>query len=552
MTTSAEEVNVLHSTIMCRTCMAGDSESVTLTPLAACLEDDASIASVVAELTAVQVMENDGLPEHICVNCTNELKRFVEFIKMVRKTDRMLRQIFKNEIKIEDSIDFETFEVQAEDKLEELQIETVVEEEYLLEDTVWEVERIDSALEIELVKSPKSEKDFFGFEDDEKHAEPSQAEISIKTDTSEDVGESDELDEVEQKTFKVLSRSEGDFLCCACFHIFYTEDEFIKHCKTHDTKANMTKSNVCEICFRRYKTRQALALHRKHSKATTIFECVRCYVRFVDVKRRRQHAHNHPQREILKSSVLTRIPLLPYYRRGHICCAQGCGLSFPSDEQLIAHAHAAHLVNKYDASLPDKRQKPYECAVCYKRFDNRNALRMHQRRKYKQPPRQCSICGFEVRGSVALAAHEQKHTNEKPFQCDLCDKKFANRSLLKAHSVIHTNNKMFVCSTCGAAFQRKATMQNHELLHMDQLPYLCDLCPRAFRVKYKLEMHKRSHTGLRPYPCRFCEKSFADHSNRSRHEMSHTGIKPYKCSYCDKTFITKRLRADHEGTHRPK
>ncbi|XP_058813035.1 zinc finger protein 25-like [Topomyia yanbarensis] len=546
MSAKTEDLNF---STMCRACMTNGSESHTLTSLASSLEDDVSIASVIDELTAVQIQEHDGLPELICASCVEELKRFVEFIKMVRQTDRLLRQIFKSNI-IEVKVEDEDSAPNSRHKLEMLQVEAVVEEEYLENDLNWTEDRVDDELET----SPDncSEQEFIGFDDIEEQAESplgqNEVERSVKIDLNEDVSE--ELDEVEQKTFKILARNEGDFLCCFCFQIFSTEEKLIIHCERHKTSVNLTKSNVCQVCFRRYKTPHGLELHRRHSGATKIFECVRCLTRFVDAKRRRQHAHNHPRKEVLQSSVFTPIVLLPDYRKGRICCAQACGLSFPTDELLIAHAHEAHRMNKYEASLPEKRKKPLECLICFKRFDNRNALRLHQVRKYKKSPQQCSICGCGVRGGAALAAHERNHRNEKPFQCELCPKRFTSAALLKAHSIVHSNDRQFVCSVCGMAFQRKVNLQNHELIHLGQLPYPCELCKKSFRVKYRLEQHKRSHTGVRPYPCRYCDKSFADHSNRQRHEMSHTGIKPYKCSNCEKTFITKRLRSEHEATHR--
>ncbi|XP_065078525.1 oocyte zinc finger protein XlCOF6-like [Ochlerotatus camptorhynchus] len=562
---------------MCRTCMQSGSPSDALLPLSADLEEDAPIVSVICELTAIQIDPDDGLPEGICGGCVEEMKRFVAFIKKVRISDRKLRQMFKSagasgteaalvKIKIENNFCKE--ELVVDDKLEEVLEEVVVEEEYLdLDDGVeWKLEQRSedepTQSTFEVTAETSSEVEFIGF--DEAEEEPSAEAIPDLTTRGtkrkrKPYRSKDEpgidysvLDEIEQETYTTMELSENDHLCCACYQVFETAEELKDHCEEHNkkTRLNIMKPNVCEICFRRYTNSQGLDMHRKQSQKTTkIYECIRCKARFINSKTRRQHAHNHPQTEVIQSSVIAPIRIQANYRSGRICCAQGCGEAFRTDEELIEHAHEAHRLNKFAANLPEYQDKPFECPVCFKRFYAQKTLMKHQKRKYKNPFRQCSICGAKVHSAVALAAHERMHIGEKPFQCSTCDKFFVSAALLKAHSIVHRKDKPFICPVCGRGFQRKATLQKHELIHAGVLAFECEVCAKPFRTKPRLELHMRSHTGVKPYPCRYCDKSFADHSNRQRHEMGHTGIKPYKCSQCDKTFITKRLQAEHETTN---
>ncbi|XP_055523701.1 zinc finger protein 892-like [Wyeomyia smithii] len=565
-----------HGSNLCRTCMANIDDPDSSISLVAHLEDDSAVGDVISELTAVQVQEHTDLPGQICASCLEELKRFIQFIRKVRETDRTLRQRLREEIV---EVKEETVEIGEEElyqDIETLDFETeMIDEKYSAAEVnyvewneiqpekshaaTYEVSIVDESLEASSMDN-KSELEFIGFEDSavkddvsgNMDEEPVVLDQSIDTDNKDPSLKKalDDLDEVERKLFRVIVRTKGDFICCACFQIFKTEAALKAHCECHKSRMSFHKSHSCPVCYRRYTTPRAVETHRKQARASKIYECTRCRVRLIDPKRRRQHAHNHPTRELLNSSVLTPIRLQPNYRRGHICCAQACGLAFPSDELLIAHAHEAHKVNKYGASLPGKKEKPFECKVCFKRFRNRGGLRMHQKRKYKETGQQCSICGLNLPTTATLEAHERKHRDEKPFRCEECFKCFSSPAFVKAHMLVHSNDKPFVCSFCEMAFQRKAALLNHELIHTGALPFPCELCSKAFRVKPRLEQHMRTHTGVRPYPCRYCEKSFADHSNRQRHEMGHTGIKPHKCSYCEKTFITRRLRGEHERTHR--
>ncbi|XP_055638208.1 gastrula zinc finger protein XlCGF26.1-like [Toxorhynchites rutilus septentrionalis] len=565
-----------YSSAICRACMTSGSSEV-LVSLGASLDGDASISSVIEELIGVEMREDDGLPGQICGRCVHELRRLSAYIKKVRETDRTLREIYEG-IKSEANwTRSELDEVLEQEERLELDSNLGVEEEYLEyeedvsckgeppENTTEQREaesneQHETKLEVEVNNS--SEVEFIGFDHGDEQSEDrreifyEEQEGSDMLNVDDDIQEldgDDTLDKQEQQTFKILLRKQEDFLCCACYHFFPSEEALMEHCEMHNqkTRSNLMKPHVCDICYRRYTTARALNSHREQSLTGKIYECKRCRARFINRKRRREHAHNHPQTEVIQSSVIAPIRLQPNYRKGKICCAQACGISFPTDELLIAHAHEAHRMNKFEAALPENINKPFECPVCFKRFFNKNALRQHQKRKYKKSIQQCSICGLRLPGPTALATHERMHRDEKPYPCQICDKAFASGALLKAHSVVHSTDKPFVCSVCGAGFQRKATLKNHELLHSGQLPFQCDLCPKAFRVKPRLELHMRSHTGVRPYKCRYCDKTFADHSNRQRHEMGHTGVKPYKCAQCEKTFITKRLLSEHETTHHP-
>ncbi|XP_055586215.1 gastrula zinc finger protein XlCGF26.1-like [Uranotaenia lowii] len=577
--TSTGEVEI------CRTCMVGDAAS--FVSLSSSLEEDAPIANVVEELTAIQMDLKIGLPDRVCQKCVQQLRQFVAFIKKVRHSDRTLRRQLKSGLGpkpvqavelIASASTSEDVKQQPVDLKEEYTLaeETevhILEEEYLeFEDDFTmkeeDPEEEEKELDFDVMfdgqnEGGESDTEFIGFDNDSGNNDSKSLEqtkkqkrrtkAEIEQDNIDDKAQlkHDELDEIELETFRIVERTADELVCCGCYQVFSTEEELKEHSAVHASKTskNSSRPYVCTTCYRRYTNVNGLQIHIKQTKTMKIYECVRCNQKIINPKTRRNHAHNHPQRKVLQSSVLAPIRLQPDYRQGYICCAQACGLAFKTDEDLLEHAHSAHRVNKFNLELPENQDKPFACPVCFKCFTNQDSLRKHQKRVYKSDKLQCTICGLKFITSVALANHETKHRSERAFKCPECPKAFATKGDLKAHSISHQTDRPYVCSVCGAGFQRKGSLINHERIHSDQKAFQCQYCPKAFKIKYALQLHTRTHTGERPYHCNYCEKSFADHTNRQRHEMSHTGIKPHKCRFCEKTFITRRLRAEHERSN---
>ncbi|XP_053695481.1 zinc finger protein ZFP2-like [Sabethes cyaneus] len=569
---------------ICRICMANATGG--LVPIFSKLED-AFIANIIVECTAVQILEDDGLPTAICQPCIGDLKRMISFIKRARDSDRKLRKIFletstktDGEQTAGETTNWESNvqtlavfadEIKAEVDSDEDQTAFKDDgpsgQEEVANGSDWKSDGSSDAKPAKK-RGRKARKNRYRESDDDSNYDSDSLVKRMKKtkkrgrkaackveDDDDNYDKEDVLDDKELATYKIVVVGKNQLICCACLQVFDSQTDLQAHGEKNHVKkrrVNTSKTNICEICFRRYSTSAALRTHlRRVAEATKIYNCNKCTARFIDQSRRRQHAHHHPRdKEIVPSKVIVApIPVVVQEEYGRICCAQACYQSFETEELLIAHAHTAHKMNKVEQSLDENRDKPIECPVCFKRFYDEISLQRHQQRNYKPLSHQCSVCGLKVRGGEALATHERSHRNEKPFECEVCHKNFTSKGSLKAHMMVHSGEKPFVCSTCGWSFRRKRNLQVHVLSHTNNQPFQCEICQKAFKSKVHLQYHMRTHTGEKPYPCRFCEKAFADHTNRQRHEMSHTGIKPYKCCYCDKTFIRKRFQVDHESSH---
>ncbi|KAL9708137.1 hypothetical protein quinque_011655 [Culex quinquefasciatus] len=516
------------------------------------------IATIITECTAVQIFEDDELPQQICDDCFKELNNFVKFIQKTRDADRSLRELYKKPVvKVED---VEVTEDVKPGTFLKVEIEDY-HEDAVFSDASSGLDYEDKSLDSPKPKrrgrkpkvkqqdsdeeplakrrgrkrKPKSESE--SESDSSSSSEYSNEEDS---DSEEDDNDKplrpkekgkrgrkkmlrpppppDEMDEMEMEVFIVVPVTPDEFLCCKCFKLFTTLPELESHGKTHASclkPDNGKKSNFCKICYRRYSTVRAVKSHRTNiQELDRVFECKICQFRCAQPMRRKTHAHNHKKVPIVPEELKKEL--------GVLCCAKNCEKSFPTQEALLEHGQTDHKHNKIEANLGlCNIDRPFQCQVCFSCFYSESGLEKHGVRKYRPKRHQCAICGEKFAFPADLELHERIHRNERNFPCDICPKKFYTETQLKQHLRRHAKKWNFVCNLCGKAFKQKAALQAHMLAHEGKLPFVCEVCNKAFRVKTKMVYHMRTHTGERPYPCRHCDSAFADHTNRMRHELIH-------------------------------
>ncbi|XP_054566059.1 zinc finger and SCAN domain-containing protein 5B-like [Eptesicus fuscus] len=152
-----------------------------------------------------------------------------------------------------------------------------------------------------------------------------------------------------------------------------------------------------------------------------------------------------------------------------------------------------------EAPLPSspesRRQIPYECQDCSKRFSYKSQLDLHRR----------------------------THTGERPFQCRYCPKRFIQASDLHVHHRIHTGRKPYCCTVCQERFTHASTLRGHERVHTQERPFQCDVCLKSFSHRGNLNVHMRTHTGLKPYRCPQCDGAFRQLGTFQRHRRTCQG-----------------------------
>ena len=81
---------------------------------------------------------------------------------------------------------------------------------------------------------------------------------------------------------------------------------------------------------------------------------------------------------------------------------------------------------------------------------------------------------------------------EKPYECAVCNKKFAQHSQCKRHEVQHSGEKPYSCDLCDKAYFRKDKLDVHKLTHTGERPFPCELCNTSFYTKSKLDRHNKT------------------------------------------------------------
>ena len=163
-----------------------------------------------------------------------------------------------------------------------------------------------------------------------------------------------------------------------------------------------------------------------------------------------------------------------------------------------------------------------------------------------------------VSSNSHLKRNQRSHTREKPFECELCEKRFNQLGNLQRHKTKihswekpndmknHTGEKPYECELCEKRFNQLGNLQTHKRRnHTGEKPVKCKFCGKRFVSFSDLKMHRRILTGEKPYECEFWNKRFARSDALIEHRRTHTGRKPYACEFCEKIFSQKSGLRNH-------
>ncbi|KAB7501639.1 Zinc finger protein, partial [Armadillidium nasatum] len=241
--------------------------------------------------------------------------------------------------------------------------------------------------------------------------------------------------------------------------------------------------------------------------------------------------------------------------------------SFCSYKSVRKHDLERHIMFKH------KREKPFACCFCSKRFTVKNNLKIHLRVHTGEKPYKCSWCSmkFNQKGilrsdhfvcqicmkaftlNAYLKVHMRMHTGVKPYKCQLCSKSFTQKSNLNTHMQTNHSQLYLKISVKNETVKRMPMPQSrrgrkskyddygHELLLNPKRAglkfYSCPMCPYKSYVGNDVKRHIMfKHRGEKPFRCPVCDKCFALKHQLKIHTRIHTGEKPYHCSNCSKQF----------------
>ncbi|XP_055638883.1 zinc finger protein 883-like [Toxorhynchites rutilus septentrionalis] len=245
------------------------------------------------------------------------------------------------------------------------------------------------------------------------------------------------------------------------------------------------------------------------------------------------------------------------------CCSRKCKLVFKTRDELIEHGSKIHAAESSHVNTAG----PYECVVCYQRFETRRYLLCHLRRLIRDY--RCEICNMYFDAPRDKKFHMKKsHPNDcrtvkvyrledQPVKiCCGCEEKFQTLEELYQHGVDqhqhqHTfvhNGREIQCNICYKYFKSKASLRNHQVLVYKPKTHACTICDKAFECSSKLSNHLKTHRKDRKFACSTCGGTFKTAADLKGHERVHQE-KSHICNVCGSRFNKQSHLRSHLKTH---
>ncbi|KAJ8942097.1 hypothetical protein NQ318_013386 [Aromia moschata] len=523
----AENVKILAGLDrLCRTCLSEKNVEELR-----CLFDN-SLEAQLAEVTAVKIERNDGLPSHICNDCYFTLNIAVNFKDQCQKSESELRSalcprqtlIYKSIALLGNSSD-------------ELQIQNYEELDTSL--SLLKTSAIDDNITVDTNIPDSFENVYCSDVDiDSIISEKSNSESSVEAtrETVQEVVNNTVPQQIVNSTIK----------CTECDRTFRHEAALKSHMVKHGHKLK------CEACGEEFLIVKELRDHIKLHEDYKPYVCKICNKAFSLTSSLVKHMRIHGGekkafvynlwKEVLRAKSSQRKFLHIIHIRTHtgekpILC-KTCGKRFSDPHGLTTH-------NKIHTG-----ERKHECNFCGKRFAHSFVLKAHKRTHTGERPYKCNTCEASFATSSYLTIHIRTHTQERPYKCEVCPKRFVSKCALAAHNKIHTGEKKFQCNVCGKRTTRSADLQIHMRSHTGEKPYICDQCPKRYHTSSNLATHKRTHLGIKDHICTICHKAFGDPRTLKCHYRIHTGERPYGCNSCGKCYTQAGQLAAHRKTHK--
>ena len=313
-----------------------------------------------------------------------------------------------------------------------------------------------------------------------------------------------------EHTTKIKLENGDTFECEFCDKIFIDERSWVRHEWYERRKFNLGKKskrekqqekdalrqemykNPCSKCDRRFKSEQALKLHKVKS-------------------------HNEPINKTPDSEKISTCNI--------------CNKVFKGRNAMQYHKSKYH-------------DDQVTCDICGK-ITNKHDMVMHRKRAhhlYDIPPeklvRKCDKCDSEFKNGEEMDQHLKKlHSCDKTIKCKDCDKTWVSHLSLELHMVEIHKKVMYCCDLCGYVTHLATILKKHKkIVHEGKRDHVCHICGTSLEQSWKLKEHlaKNHGIGTARFKCEFCGKAFNDSSTlRNHREGVHLKNVKYNCDQCD-------------------
>ncbi|WAR17162.1 ZN836-like protein [Mya arenaria] len=290
----------------------------------------------------------------------------------------------------------------------------------------------------------------------------------------------------ESDALKILRARPKNHFCEICTKEFQSPAHLRMHLRTHTGE----RPYACNICDKRFiqKTKSKRGRKRSDMYNVIVHQCHFCGKAFPGRVPLERHVRIHTGERPYRCEECGKTFIQPGHLSTHKVTHQKhlwnisqrickfCGRIFYDKAQLTRHLRV------------HTGEKPFKCDVCTKSFSQKSNMKQHMLTHLQfnlisdNPNRQCGLCGKIFASKTKLARHMRIHTGEKPFECSVCQKRFNQKESMRSHMTlcgkifynktkltrhirVHTGEKPFQCDVCKKCFSQKSNMKIHMLTH---------------------------------------------------------------------------------------
>ncbi|XP_055613783.1 zinc finger protein draculin-like [Uranotaenia lowii] len=498
-----------------------------------------TLADLLEEIVRIQVYSNDGLPQQVCEECSDDMREVQKTIRRVQENDLELRRQLNDTQKHVPLVDIKEEEIELEmlnsssqqdlfvkeinktELKEESDASEEMHEEYLNEE---ELEQSDEEYE-EIVKVSKRGRRAKPRKVVQKRKTRKRRQVKCETpDNSDESPEPKTKRKPGRKRTRLLFHDRPrrtDHKCYMCNgEQMESAEALVAHLNDHRDLIPYT-CNQCVmekvVLIDTTAINNHLLMHRKP------YKCPHCDRHYSDTNSLDLHMQKiHPEEtgkhephfcEVCGVEFPTKL-VLQHHLRTHtyVFSCQYCGKMFKGKRHLNRHISSVH----------EPTEPQHECMLCHKKLKRLDALRSHMRTMHSEQEFQCRFCSKKFNSINYVRLHEKRHENgkyqpaqrwteyydevldpgkpkpknpgDRRFKCRLC-----NAVIKQVGS--HMRNAHFPeqhsCEKCGDVFRNRKLLQIHVLEHEQGPAHQCPICAKQFSLKKNLIVHLRTkmHAG---------------------------------------------------------
>lgn len=507
------------------------------------------------EMWNLNISENDGLPQKICITCFDSFCQIHNFRIMCEEAQNNFNELCTGlDIIIKMEPDFNgDFDSDLPEDYEGEQVITIQEH--------YRFPRNHSANNTKPASDPKivtksntntqdteaaRQEEIDELNEDVPEFKPHRCEFCM------DVVSFDDPDLLNDH-YNALHSTNLPYLCPKCDKCFDTKFKRNVHAKVH-----YRILVECEICGKKVRGgKPMMAQHNELHHIEMDRECLTCGRIFpkATLKTFNYHMSWHDDAKLHKCKYCEKkfiqITHLVVHEKSHTgaCVYQcyECGIGFANEELLSEHkknyGHMNEIVEEIEESAEKEAYKKANfCQICNKLFRSNVSFRLHNYKSHGAPP------ALSVKQMIKI---KPNHALVKPYKCSKCPESFILHTQLVMHMKKHDENRPYKCKICFKKFKVDKNLKSHvDSVHLKKKKYICKTCGCGFVYRHFLVAHIGSkHKDLKEYKCETCGKIFGCEKTFKRHMLSHNESKPFECTICSKCFNHPSVLKAHVKTH---